>query len=81
MKRALLAVLLLAGCGSMSSSSADEPINTTCPVSDEPIGSKPKIVMVGDHKVALCCGGCLDDWDAMSEEAKKAEVDKMLAGR
>ena len=85
-----LVMAVFSGCGkddpaANQSNPVEEPAvfaNTTCPIMDSPI--KPEKVTANlvreykGEKVAFCCAGCPDKWDALSDEekAKKLEASK-----
>ena len=72
---------LLVGCADpvTPAAGATEIVNTHCPV----MGGKINPEMTADYdggKVAFCCPPCLDEWAKMSDEEKKAALEKAASG-
>jgi hypothetical protein len=65
-----------------STAPAVEPgmLNSTCPMSGEPVDPAAPVMEYHGYKIGLCCGGCVKGWNGMSEEAKLAFVNQHTAG-
>ena len=84
---ALAVGLAMVGCdGDKPEATADgeaeaavvEFVNARCPIMGTPIdAANVPASLVREHKgekVALCCGGCPEAWDALSDEEKDAKL-------
>ena len=49
-------------------------LNSTCPISGEPVSGEAKTADYNGHKIGFCCNMCVGKWEAMSDAEKKADV-------
>jgi hypothetical protein len=54
-------------------------INATCPVRGGKVNQAVNVDYSG-QKIGFCCPGCIDDWNAMSDEEKSAFINKAHEG-
>jgi len=54
-------------------------INATCPVRGGKVNQAVNVDYKG-QKVGFCCAGCIDDWNAMSDEEKAAFINSAHEG-
>lgn len=57
---------------------AGDPINTKCPISGNDADGSAT-VQVGDHTIAVCCGGCVGRFEAWPDDRKASFIEKALA--
>ncbi len=69
------------GTKTSASSPADPatPINTICPILEDPIPADAATVTWNGHVIGFCCPPCDVDWNALPEAEKQAFVDQSLA--
>ena len=51
-------------------------LNSTCPMSDEPVDPNAKSAEYAGYKIGFCCDMCVDGWEKKSDAEKKAAVAK-----
>jgi hypothetical protein len=51
-------------------------LNSTCPMSGEPVDPAAKSVEYSGYNIGLCCNGCEGPWNKKSDAEKKAAVAK-----
>lgn len=59
--------------------SAAKPINTLCPILENPVTDGAATTTWNGHVIGFCCPPCDADWQALPEAKKQAFVDKSLA--
>jgi hypothetical protein len=57
---------------------AGDPVNTKCPISGNDADGSAT-VQVGEHTVAVCCGGCVGRFKAWEESAKASFIEEAIA--
>lgn len=82
MKSILLACVcfLAVGCGSMQVA-ADGPINSECPFAGEAVTADSPSVTFEGSEVAFCCARCASKFDAMADDQKRQQIEKILAAK
>jgi hypothetical protein len=75
----LITAAVLVGCDSTQKTSDSTVsmgvVNSTCPFSGRSTDGGP-VEDYNGTKVGLCCNGCVDAWNDMPDEKKKAYVAK-----
>lgn len=84
-KNIALAAILACGAAGFSSGCSSQPttnatnmavVNSHCPIQpDDPINPSVTTTWKG-QKVAFCCPGCIDEWDAKTDDQKAAAISK-----
>ena len=73
----LITAAVLVGCDSTqkttNSTVSMGAVNSTCPFSGKSTAGGP-VEDYNGTKVGLCCNGCVDAWNDMPDEKKKAYV-------
>lgn len=67
-----------AACAVAMALSAD-PVNTLCPVGNEPIDPSAPTISYGGHEIGFCCPGCDDEFLSWSADKRDAFVARAVA--
>jgi YHS domain-containing protein len=63
-----------------SAASKSKPINTTCPISGEPIAPSAGVIEYKDHTIGFCCAGCSRAFLAWDDARKDRFVAMAMRG-
>jgi hypothetical protein len=80
-RRSLVVALIagamsLAGCQSASKGGSMGLVNSRCPMMPN-CGTKPSVANSVDYKgqkVGFCCGGCIGEWNQLSDSERDAKL-------
>lgn len=74
----MIAGLILVGCDSSQKTTSNSnvsmgAVNSTCPISGRSTEGGP-VEEYDGTKVGLCCKGCVDGWNDMSDDKKRTYI-------